>query len=191
MENLDRSSFEELFKNYFSSLCQYAFSILGDMEASRDIVQNSFLNLWKNREGIDISKSVKSYLYTSVRNLSINHIRNHKKFVNKTLDVDIFDMHMVVSHNHPFGDVISNELSDRINSVLDKLPEKSREIFQLNRYQGMKYKDISEKLEISIKTVEAHMSKVLKLLREELKDYLLTFFLVFVLLRFFMKILIF
>lgn len=160
------------------------------MEASRDIVQNSFLNLWNNREGIDLSKSVKSYLYTSVRNLSINHIRNHKKFINKTLDLDIFDRHLVSSPNHPFGDLISNELSDRINAVLEKLPEKSRVIFQLNRYQGMKYREISEKLAISTKTVEAHMSKVLKLLREELKDYLLTFFLVFVLLRIFMKILI-
>lgn len=190
MEFLDKSSFEELFKDYFSSLCQYAYGILGDMEASRDIVQNSFLNLWKNREGIDLSKSVKSYLYTSVRNLSINHIRNHKKFINKTLDVDIFETHLVLSHDNSSGDVMSNELLERINRVLDKLPEKSREIFHLSRTQGMKYREISEKMGISVKTVEAHMSKALRLLREELKDYLITFVFVFVLLRILIKFLI-
>lgn len=167
------SMFEKVFKTHFQHLFNFALQFVPDDEAARDITQSVFIKLWEHRDNLDIDKSVKSYLFTSVRNACINHIRDNKKFKSNILDIELAEMDFgEFSDTHTY-----NELEKKINEILSTLPEKSRQIFELSRFENKKYREIAEELEISEKTVEAHVSKVLKILREQLKDYLILFFL--------------
>jgi len=167
-QNLDKNLFEQLFREHFVQLCHFAQGFIYDQDEAKEIVQEVFTNLWLKKEEITTEKSIKSYLYTSVRNRCLNFIRDHKKFQSQLLDVDIADYDMQIE-NDPSG---ISDLESKINIAIDKLPEKCAEVFKLSRFEEMKYKDISEKLNISIKTVEAQISKALKHLREELKEYI-------------------
>ena len=165
--------FEQLFKAHFQHLFNFALQYIADEEVAKDVTQSVFIKLWESRESIDIQKSVKSYLFTSVRNKCLNYIRDNKKFNSRILDVELAEMDF-----GGFSDTYAYfELENKINEILAALPEKSRRIFEMSRFDGKKYREISLDLNISEKTVEAHMSKVLKILKEQLKDYLLLFIL--------------
>jgi RNA polymerase sigma-70 factor (ECF subfamily) len=166
--NLDKKLFEQLFRQYFGELCNFAKSYVFDDDTAKEITQKVFINLWQNKKTIDSGKSVKSYLFTSVRNRCLNHIRDNKKFRSSVLDVDIAGYETAYE-----SDAISvAELETKISAALDKLPERCKQVFMLNRFEEMKYREVAEKLGISVKTVEVQMSKALKILREELKDYI-------------------
>lgn len=166
--NLDKKLFEQLFRQHFNDLCNFARSYVHDDDTAKEITQNVFINLWQNKKNIDSAKSVKSYLFTSVRNRCLNHIRDNKKFRSNILDVEISDYDTAYE-----SDALSvSELETKISSALDKLPERCKQVFMLNRFEDLKYKEVAEKLGISVKTVEVQMSKALKILREELKDYI-------------------
>ncbi len=137
---------------------------------AKEIVQESFINLWEKRQSIDISKSVKSYLTTSIRNKCLNYLRDTKKFNTEIILSDVLFQEVDFEQSDK---LIEKELNNKINNAIDDLPEKCKEIFQLNRFENLKYKEIAVKLNISIKTVETQMSKALKHLRKKLKDYLL------------------
>ena len=189
MTFLDGNTYEKLFSEHYASLCRYANAMLKDMDQSEDIVQQAFIKLWNKREQMDLSRSVKSYLYTSVRNLSINYIRDQKKFQSSVLDVEIYQSGQAMSLGLDPGNLMADELAEKIERALAGLPEKSLEVFKLSRFENLRYREIAEKLGVTVKTVEAHMSKALKLLREELKDYLLLFIFCFVLVRILLLIL--
>ena len=166
---LDKPAFELLFENYFEVLCRFAFGYIKDRDASQEIVQDVFINLWNKRETIDPDRQVKSYLYTSVKNRCLNYIRDNKKFRSFYLDVEV---EMEIPDTNP--DLFSeNETKIKIENALDKLPEKCRQVFELSRFEEMKYKDIADNLGISVKTVEVQISKALRILREELKEFLM------------------
>lgn len=161
--------FETLFKEHFTGLCYFAQKYLGDLDSSKEVVHAVFVKIWENRAEFDFEKSAKSYLFTSVYNRSMNVIRDNKKFT--TSDDD--DSHARIMETGEFTDSMElAELEGKIKESIQKLPEKCREIFQLNRFEGKKYAEIAESLNISVKTVEAQMSKALKTLRVDLKDYL-------------------
>lgn len=164
----DVRQFELLFKSHYKSLCAFANSFVHDKDTAEEIVQEVFINLWEKKSTIDQGKSVKSYLFTSVKNRCINHIRDHKKFRSYLLDVEIELEIPVEDRDQLAGD----ETLSRINQALDKLPPKCREVFELSRFEAMKYKQIAEKMAISVKTVEVQMSKALRILKEELGDLL-------------------
>ncbi len=139
------------------------------MDTSKEIVHAVFIKIWENRLDFDWEKPAKSYLFTSVYNRSMNVIRDNKKFVAPTGA----EGNERIPEKGEFEDILETaELESRIQRALDKLPEKCREVFELNRFQGKKYTEIAEHLKISVKTVESQMSKALKVLKEELKDYL-------------------
>lgn len=157
--------FKNLFEDHYTALCRFAAGYLADHDTAEEIVQQVFINLWNQRETIDPDKQVNSYLFTSVKNRCLNHIRDHKKFRNYYLDIET-EMEIPVAER----DIVSEqELEKRVAEALGKLPEKCREVFDLCRFEEMKYQEVAVKLGISIKTVEAQMSKALKILREELK----------------------
>lgn len=166
--NLNKDLFEKLFKEHFVHLCNFAQNYVSDLDDAKEIVQDVFINLWTKRETITSDKSVKSYLFTSVKNRCFNFIRDNKKFRSYVLDIDIAD-YEVPFENDPFSE---SELQTKINKTINKLPEKCRQVFKLSRVEELKYKEIADKLNISVKTVEAQMSKALKVLREELKEYI-------------------
>jgi RNA polymerase sigma-70 factor (ECF subfamily) len=173
MKELDKGGYEQLFREYYPALCRYATGIIGDPDDSEDIVQQVFVRLWNRRKEMDMNRAVSSYLYTSVRNTCINYIRDNRKFQSQELDIDIHLSEALPDKSDGPVHLYAEELEERIRVALLKLPEKSLVVFQMSRLENKKYKQIAEKLGITVKTVEAHMSRALRILREELRDYLL------------------
>lgn len=164
-EELDRDSFEELFRSFFPPLMAFAKKILRDEDDAREVVHQVFISVWEKRQDLDLSLSLKSYLFTSVHNRSLNVIRDRKKFSSDEVP-DVageWDVSSVIE---------TMELEEKIKEVISSLPEKCREVFELNRFDGLKYSEIAERLNISPKTVENQMSKALKILREKLAKYM-------------------
>ncbi len=164
-------AFEHVFRKYYSMLCNYAFKYLRDMDTCEEVVQDLFFTVWDKRDEIKIQTSVKSYLYRSVYNNSINYLK-HKNIENKYGKF----MRESASETGPdiTDEIYAEELNVIIESTLNQLPERSREIFSMNRFEGLKYHEIAEKLSLSVKTIEANMSKALKLFRKNLREYMET-----------------
>ncbi|MFH0866002.1 MAG: RNA polymerase sigma-70 factor [Bacteroidota bacterium] len=167
--NLDEVTFEKLFRNHFKGLTWFAVRYVKDVETAREIVQDAFTNLWEKRNTIDMSKSVKSYLASSVYNKSLNYIRDNKKF---DRDILTFENLFPDAAYEQTDRLITSELDQKIKEAINELPEKCREVFVMSRFQNLKYQEIADKLQISVKTVETQMSKALQHMREKLSEYL-------------------
>jgi len=139
------------------------------MEEAKEIVQGLFLKIWIKRNELDINTSVKSYLYRAVQNYALNHL--HQQKVKQKYIINKAHFPNQSSENGQLK-MEEEELKILIKSAVLKLPDKRRKIFELSRYENMKYTQIAEHLTISVKTVEAQMSKSLKYLRQVLKEYL-------------------
>jgi len=162
---LDSTEFERLFREYFNALMAFSRRILGNEDDAREVVHQVFVKLWEMRDEIDISTSLKSYLFTSVHNRSLNMIRDRKKFSSE--EVPEIPGEWDVS-----AQIEALELEEKIQEAIDGLPGRCREIFELNRLNGLRYHEIAVQLEISVKTVENQMSKALRILRDQLAKYL-------------------
>jgi RNA polymerase sigma-70 factor (ECF subfamily) len=169
LRNGDVTVFEMFFRAHYQPLCNYAFTFVQDRDEAEEIVQSTFLAVWEKREAIEIRTSLKSYLYAMVRNSCLNAIK-HEKIKQKHAgeELAIGDR----SHESVAHGVLSDELEERIHMSMEKLPEQCRLIFKLSRFEELKYAEIAEQLNISIKTVENQIGKALKIMREELKEYL-------------------
>jgi RNA polymerase sigma-70 factor, ECF subfamily len=164
----DEKAFEALFRRYYSHLCLYATQILKNPSAAEEIVQELFVRFWEKKEETKIETSLKNYLFRAVKNHCLNYIKHNQikreysqKFLNE---------------NEPFSteyDIESQtELFRKIEESISALPEKRQKIFRLSRQEGLKYREIAEKMNISIKTVETQMGLAIKTLREKLHNYL-------------------
>lgn len=164
----DKKIFEEVYRLYFSPLCFYCVRYVGDMEEAKEIVQSIFLNLWLKRNEIEINTSIKSYLYKAVQNLSLNQLQQQKTKQKYMIRKAHFP-----KQNSENGELKmeEEELRNEIRKAILGMPDKRREIFELSRFENLKYAQIAERLTISVKTVEAQMSKSLKYLRKVLKEY--------------------
>lgn len=158
--------FEGLFRDYFQPLCAYAFKYIKDFDSAKEIVHIVFVKVWEKRASIEKDQNIRSYLYTSVYNRCLNHLRDSKKSVE-------FDDYYKESMGQADPDNLeTQELQAKIDAAIQSLPDRCREVFILSRYEELKYAKIAERLEISVKTVEVQISKALKLLRENLADFL-------------------
>lgn len=169
LRNGDERIFEEVFHHYYSALCRYARSLLHDSEGAEEVVQQTFIAIWEKRENIHYSVSLKAYLYRAVHNRCLNEIE--KKKVRREYATDHLQQPETAAMPAD-APQRQKELYKLIREAIDRLPEQCRKIFQLSRFEEMKYAEIAEHLGLSIKTVENQMGKALRLLREELKDYL-------------------
>jgi len=165
----NKDVFEEIYRQYYSPLCFYCRRYVGDMEEAKEIVQGLFLKIWIKRNELDINTSVKSYLYRAVQNYALNHL--HQQKVKQKYIINKAHFPNQSSENGQLK-MEEEELKILIKSAVLKLPDKRRKIFELSRYENMKYTQIAEHLTISVKTVEAQMSKSLKYLRQVLNEYL-------------------
>lgn len=168
--------FERAFRDYFKALHAYAFTIIRDEENAEEIVQNVFFKLWEKKENIDEITSLKAYLYRATYNDSLNFLKHTKvkaayETYAKSTGSDKSDAVDTLS---------TKELQAKIDKALNELPEQCRTIFQMSRFEELKYREIAEQLNLSVKTVENQMGKALKVLREKLADCLpLLFILIF------------
>jgi len=155
-------SFTEAFDLYYPPLCYYANKFIQDLDESRSIVQQVFVDLWIKRNKVVIHQSLKGYLFKSVRNCALDYLK-HKVVETRYLNEKQSE---VESYEH---DLIEEaELNARINAAIEGLPEKCRQIFILCRFEELRYSEIAIRLEISVKTVEMQMGIALKKLRSKL-----------------------
>ncbi len=164
-----RTDFEVVFKTHYSPLCSYANGFLKDVDASEEVVQEVMVRVWTNRASLAIESSLRSYLFRAVRNGCMN-VKKHMKVRDEYKAYMEHDS--LGNHHSREEEMIISELEQKIREAIDHLPMERRKVFILSRYEGLTYGQIAEKLDISVKTVENQMGKALKMLREELRDYL-------------------
>ena len=161
----NKQSFEILFKRFYAPLCAYAFTYVDDYDEAEDLVQGFFAKIWDSQSDIRINTSVKNYFFRSVRNLSLNHIK-HRAVVDQHQKENLRNL-MATDHEQTEYDFA---LAERIDHCIRQLPPKRREIFLLSRQHDLKYREIADRLNISVKTVETQMGLALKELRIKLSD---------------------
>ena len=174
------STYKELFTRWYEPLCNYAFSIVRDMDEAEDIVQKMFCKLWDNRENINIRTSVKSYLYRAVHTDCISRVQRVKTRAEQNQHYSNV-MPQVV--NNTSERVKHKELESSISNAIGQLPPQCKKVFEMSRMQHLSYSEIAQELGISNNTVENHISKALKLLRANLKDFLMALLLLNILLN--------
>lgn len=173
----DQRSFSMLIRLYFQPLTLYAKSIINDTGHAQDTVQEVLLKLWNMRENLNITTSLKSFLYRSVHNACIDFLRNNKtrediqaiSYDDSQFRLKIFE---ITEDNHFFDFYFSDDLETRIKQAIDHLPPQCKEIFILSRFGQLSYPQISEKLSLSLSTVKTQMVRAVHKLQEELKKYL-------------------
>ena len=165
----DEASFETVFKTHFKNLHAYACTITREEAAAEEVVQNVFVKLWERSEGLSISGSGPAYLYRAVYNESLNYLKHQK--VRSAYGQHV--VHTMKNENEHAGKKLSlKELEGRLAEAMNELPEQCRTIFQLSRFEELRYREIADHLGLSIKTVENQMGKALKILRIKLVDFL-------------------
>ncbi|ACU04140.1 MULTISPECIES: RNA polymerase sigma-70 factor [Pedobacter] len=165
----DDQAFEQLFKAHFKALHAYALALLKDEDTAEEIVQTMFLKFWEKRELLNIQTSVKAYLYKCVYHDSLNFLK-HEKIKTKYQDFASYTMN---SHHEPASSKAEmTELEYQIGKALNELPEQCRTIFQMSRFEELKYREIAEQLGLSVKTIENQMGKALRIMRLKLADFL-------------------
>jgi len=170
IKNGDHHAFEKIFREFYPPLCGYAYNFLKEQEASEEVVQEVFFKIWERRNELDISVSVKNYLFRAVRNSSLNQLK-HLKIKE---EYGKYNRSVIRENEKILSDaVVEHELQEKIITAIENMPDKQKRVFILSRYEGLKYKEIAAQLGLSIRTVEVHISNALRYMREELSDYLM------------------
>ena len=169
---VEDASFEALFKSNFRRLFAYALTLLRDDSHAEEIVQNVFYKIWEKKGKIDIQTSVTAYLYRSVYNDCLNYLKHKKVRAAYSLHTSLAQKN---ESDNATSKVQLRELNEKLDAALSELPEQCRTIFQMSRFEELKYQEIASRLGISVKTVENQMGKALRILRTKLADYLPVF----------------
>lgn len=171
----DELAFEKLYKLYFPRLHSFSFKIINDSGLAKDVVQNVFIKIWETRTSFSF-ENPEAFIYRMVRNASINYIRHLKVVDNlksrvkdQYLGEELYYIDMV--GNEPYI-LIEKELEDKILEVMNSLPDKCLTVFRMSRIEGLKNREIADQLEISIKSVEKHISKAMQIYKGNFADYL-------------------
>jgi len=163
----DAGQFESLFRSSYVSLVRYAKTLVKDHDTAEEIVQDLFFRLWQDKEKITIESSLNGYLFRAVHNRSLHWIE-HNRVVEKHAREAEYNQPQNVEN--PSEIIQYKELQSKIAKILAQLPERCGRIFYMNRFEGLKYTEIAEKLSVSVKTVEANMGKALKEFRKALTE---------------------
>lgn len=161
----DRSAFKHLFDHFQEAIFNFLVYKTGDADLSEDILQDTFLKLWRNREELDEGLSIKSYLFTMANNAALNHFR-HQKVVYAHQANYKFDG----QSDSPERIAESNEFYDQLLGTIENLPEKTRIAFMMSRFENLTYQEIADRTGVSIKTIETQIGKALRVIRDKLKE---------------------
>lgn len=160
-----RNGISEIFKEYFDIVCMRIYRIIPERQIAEDLSQDVFLDLWRRRDTLNIKSTLKGYLLKSALNKSLNYIRDNKFELQQSDQL----YKIQTNESSPQIKLEIEEQQALVNAAINTLPEKCRLVFVLSRYEQLSYKEIAQKLDISVKTVENQMSKALKSLRISLK----------------------
>lgn len=144
-------------------MCRYAVSLTKDKNAAEELVQQTFVQIWEKRDSISLSESLLAYFFRAIRNRFLNDER-HKKIVEQHIAQACLEKQ--VAYMEEF------EVKEKVFEAVNSLPIQCGRVFTLNRFEGKKYQEVAEELNISVKTVENQMGKALRLLRVALKDFI-------------------
>ena len=166
MGNIDfnDSTFEDLFKSYFQDLMRFVCSYVNDEEVAKDIVHDVFFALLRNKKRLDVSYSMKSYLFALARNYALNYLKHLRVIAMNEREVS----DLLENAGEELG--VYEERLNRLNEKLAELPEKQREVLMKCFVEGRKYKDVADEMEISVNSLKTHISRGLKFLRNELRE---------------------
>lgn len=163
----NKEAFSLLFQKYYTDLVLFCGNFVRDKSSCEDIVQSIFLKLWNDRKSIRIETSLKSYLLRAVRNSCFDEFRHLEIVRQYESDPD----HSVLDSYDTENYILYSDLSAHLQQALDQLPAPYREAFEMNRYEGLKYREIAVRLNVSERTVEVRVGKALEMLRKLLKDF--------------------
>jgi len=165
----DAAAYTILFNAYYDWLCNYIYGLSRNRALSEDLVQDTLIKFWEKRKEVKITTSLKSYLFKACHNQFLLHLRQNK------VKVDLLDtIHWeILAQARAKQPIVQTTKLERLHSLIAKLPPRCREVFILNKLESRKYREIAEDLDISIKTVENHMSKALNFMREHATSFLL------------------
>jgi RNA polymerase sigma-70 factor, ECF subfamily len=165
-------AFDYIFCKYYSGLCLYAYRLVNSRSASQDIVQDFFLKIWEKRQKIIIQTNVKSYLFKSVHNRCLDYLEHQKIKANHKIIL----LQGLSQEDCTVNQIQDAELETLILKSVYGLPDRIRNTFVLNRFNGLSYPEISKKEKVSVKAIEYRITKALKLLRENLQEYMILIF---------------
>lgn len=168
----DSSALEQLFCRYHRNLVNFARSYVRNAAVAEEIVQDLYFNIWRNRDTWDPRDSLTAYLYGAVRNNATSYSRRKKVRTKWESRERISSKPFARVTSGPDLELEFQEMVVEIERVIEEMPPKRRLVFSLSRHQGLSYAEIAAALDISVKTVEVHMSKALKLLRVRLAPLL-------------------
>jgi RNA polymerase sigma-70 factor, ECF subfamily len=165
----DEKAFEALFREYYAILCAFARKFVQDGDVAEEMVQELFMQLWDKRQSLQSDTSIRSYLFTAVRNSCLNHIKHLS--VRERHEAHTRQQAVPFSSD-PLEALEQAELQARLHLAIEDLPDRCGEIFKLSRYEGLKYEEIAQQLQLSPRTVEVQIGKALRFLRKALAEWL-------------------
>ena len=169
----EKKAYEEIYAEFFGVLYHLCLHYLRNEKIAEELVQDTFLKLWEIRETLNEQINIRSFLYTITKNNCLNHLRNQKISLKHQENMKYLEMQFNYEALEKLGNYIQfEELRNKIDDAISKLPSEIIETFRLSRFEEFSYKEIADQQGISIKTVEARISRALRILRVELKDYL-------------------
>jgi len=167
----DKAVFEIIFKDYYRKLCLYAKGFLGDANEAEDIVSDFFVSFWENRKNLEITSSLKSYLFKSIKNRCMNYIKHLSvKDKYKSTIITHYQEDLYLDRSDKFNDIDYNALHKKIDEIIEKLPNQCKRVYLMSRYDEKKYDEIANELNISRNAVKKHIVKALELFRINLRD---------------------
>lgn len=170
----DQNYLKNLFQIYFQPLCQLSLHYLKDNDESRGVVQDAFVKLWEIRFELEADSNIPNFLFTLVKHNCLNILKRKQILLKHHEKIKWMEMHYQFESLSRMGaDYLEiNELKEKIDIAIQHLPKHCRIVFEMSRYEDLKNREIAEKLGVTQKTVEAHLTKALKILRNNLKEYL-------------------
>lgn len=171
----DHQAYKFIFDHYYALMGAIAYEYVEDYYVSQNIVEDVMMSIWEKRDQLNISTSIKSYLLTSVRNRCIDHLRSQSREAEVfSIESEIGSSSCYIPDQEMFEQIVLSELETKIEEIIQSMPEECKQVFLLSRYGEKSYAEIADELHISVNTVKYHIKKALCLLREGLKDYILT-----------------
>jgi RNA polymerase sigma-70 factor (ECF subfamily) len=166
----DEHAFEQLFEIIAEGLYRFSFSILKNKELSEEAVSDVFFKLWVHRDKLAEIENFKAYIFTSVRNISLNYLDKEKR--EKAILLEEITVSMPIDEICPESELITKELKEAISQAIDNLPERCKLIYSLAKVEELKYKEIALILNISVKTIDHQLTIAIKKIGDEIKRYL-------------------